>query len=262
MTELIMCKSIRYTYYCEELFVVKHKSKHSCVSTTFYDLGPKMVTKNCHFDYYFNKMVPPVILEGNNELLLANVHGPRSLQCNSQNDGLPQPATAEHTYAVVPRDILCDYQLDLEHASVLLQLGSCTHSNKTKHLTMEFVVNMGFYQLLHNKNPNLTEKVKPNLRKHPQTFGECLFKTSARQLNNPIALWQALDRIDQNDKHHIKETWEDWHSPTIVKSCVNNILIIFTSVLVGLHFCSGGFCLNTALSHPSLGLYNHPGFSP
>ena len=24
MTELIMCKSIRYTYYCEELFVVKH----------------------------------------------------------------------------------------------------------------------------------------------------------------------------------------------------------------------------------------------
>ena len=38
MTELIMCKSIRYTYYCEELFVVKHKSKHSCASAIFYDL--------------------------------------------------------------------------------------------------------------------------------------------------------------------------------------------------------------------------------
>ena len=25
MTELIICKSIRYTYYCEELFVVKQK---------------------------------------------------------------------------------------------------------------------------------------------------------------------------------------------------------------------------------------------
>ena len=24
MTELIMCKSMRYTYYCEELFAVKH----------------------------------------------------------------------------------------------------------------------------------------------------------------------------------------------------------------------------------------------
>ena len=25
LTELIMCKNIRYIYYCEELFVVKHK---------------------------------------------------------------------------------------------------------------------------------------------------------------------------------------------------------------------------------------------
>ena len=32
MTELIMCKSIRYTYYCEELFVVKHKNKQICAS--------------------------------------------------------------------------------------------------------------------------------------------------------------------------------------------------------------------------------------
>ena len=43
MTELIICKYIKYTYYyCEELFVVKHKNKHSCASAIFYDLGPKM----------------------------------------------------------------------------------------------------------------------------------------------------------------------------------------------------------------------------
>ena len=77
MTELIMCKSIKYTYYCGELFVVNHKNKHSCASAIFYDLGPKMVTKNCHFDYYFKKTEPPVILEGGNELLLANIYGPR-----------------------------------------------------------------------------------------------------------------------------------------------------------------------------------------
>ena len=29
---------------------------------------------------------------GGNKLLLANFHDPRSLQCNSQNGGLPQPA--------------------------------------------------------------------------------------------------------------------------------------------------------------------------
>ena len=76
MTELIICKSIRYTYYCEELFVVKHSNRHSCAGAIFYDLGPKMVTKNCHFDYYFNKTVK-VILEDGNKLQLANFHGPR-----------------------------------------------------------------------------------------------------------------------------------------------------------------------------------------
>ena len=33
MTELIMCKSIRCTYYCEELFVVKHRNNCSSAST-------------------------------------------------------------------------------------------------------------------------------------------------------------------------------------------------------------------------------------
>ena len=43
MTEMLMCKSIGYIYYCEELFVVKHKSKHSCASAIFYELGPQQV---------------------------------------------------------------------------------------------------------------------------------------------------------------------------------------------------------------------------
>ena len=130
---------------------------------------------------------------------------------------------------------LSDCQLHLEHASVLCQLRSCTHKNKTKHLTMECVVNMGFYQLLHNRHPKLAEKVKPNLKKCPQTFSVWLlwlFKTSARQLSKPIALWQALNEIDQNGRHHAEESVDGWHSPTIVKRPVNNIVIIFTNVLV------------------------------
>ena len=40
ISELLMCKSIRHIYYCEELFAIKHKSRHSCVSAIFYNLGP------------------------------------------------------------------------------------------------------------------------------------------------------------------------------------------------------------------------------
>ena len=168
MTELVMCKSIQYTYYCEELFVVKHKSKHSCVSVIFFDLGPKVVSRNCKFDYTYNQTVSPVILDGGRQLLLANFHGPRSLKCNSQNGGLAKPAP-EHTYAVVPRDFLCDCQFDLEHASVLHQLSSCNH-NSSNHLVMEFVVNVAFYEILRQHNPKLVSKIKLNMKAKPQVF--------------------------------------------------------------------------------------------
>ena len=61
---------------------VKYKNKHSCTSTIFYDLGPRIVTRKWHFDYYFNKTLTPVKLEGSKKLLLANFHVPRPLQCN------------------------------------------------------------------------------------------------------------------------------------------------------------------------------------
>ena len=91
ISELLMCKSIKY--YCEELFVIEHKSRHSCVSAI---LGPATITKNCKFDYYYNTTVPPVILDGGRDMLLVNFHGPRSLKCSSVNGGLAKLAS-EHT---------------------------------------------------------------------------------------------------------------------------------------------------------------------
>ena len=126
-----MCKNIRYIYYCEELFVIKHKSRQSCMSTIFYNRHPETVTKNCKFDNYYNITVPPVIIDGGSDVLLANFHGPRSLKCSSANGGLAKPAP-EHTYAVVNREFLCDCQLDMEHASVLQQLSSCSTSSSSK----------------------------------------------------------------------------------------------------------------------------------
>ena len=58
------------------------------------------------------------------------------------------PVPSQHTYAVVTRDFLWNCQLDLEHASVLHQLSTCTHRNKTKHLIMEFVVKITWYWAL------------------------------------------------------------------------------------------------------------------
>ena len=76
--------------------MVKHKSKQSCVSTIFYNLGPSVVMENCKFHYMYNATVPPVILDRGKEVLLANFYGQRSLKCASQNGGLAKPIPSTH----------------------------------------------------------------------------------------------------------------------------------------------------------------------
>ena len=71
--ELRTCKKIGYEYYCEELFVVKSKSKYSCASALYFELDKQTIKENCVFDYYYNKTdVKPSILDGGHEIVLAN----------------------------------------------------------------------------------------------------------------------------------------------------------------------------------------------
>ena len=68
-----MCKRIGYEFYCEELFVVKHKSKYSCKSAIYFDLHPDIIKETCKFDLYYNKTgITPTVLDGGNEIILAN----------------------------------------------------------------------------------------------------------------------------------------------------------------------------------------------
>ena len=72
--ELGTCKKIGYEYYCEELFVVKNKTRYSCASAIYFSLGSEIIKKNCEFDYYyFNKSnVKPTVLDGRHQIILAN----------------------------------------------------------------------------------------------------------------------------------------------------------------------------------------------
>ena len=54
LQELNTCKKIGYEFYCEELFVVRHRTKHSCKSAIYFDLGVDIIKETCEFQYYFN----------------------------------------------------------------------------------------------------------------------------------------------------------------------------------------------------------------
>jgi len=142
--ELRMCKVISHKHYCEEVFVVKHKSKFSCESALFFDLDPEVVMRQCSFKLIFNETQPPQVLDGGNYLILANMGADKRLICREHADlAAPLPPAS---YAMVHRSILCYCDLDAGLAYVLQTLGACNAS--TVQLTLHFTVNNAFYYAL------------------------------------------------------------------------------------------------------------------
>ena len=247
ISELLMCKSIRYIYYCEELFVIKHKSRHNCVSAIFYNLGPATVTKNCRFDYYYNTTVPPVILDGGRDVLLANFHGPRSLKCSSVNGGLAKPAP-ENTYAVVNREFLCDCQLDLEHASVLRQLRSCSKSSSSK-MHMKFTINLAFWEMFKKRSPNSASNIQPQYAEEVQTFSVDLYDLQIGKLDQPVDLERFMETMGTNGQkistieereaeQPMQKIMPRWLNNILVMTCtaMTTVLLIIILVLLAKHF--------------------------
>ena len=123
LPELVMCKKIRGTFYCEELFLVKHKTKLSCESAIFYNLTRDVILENCKFNYFYNTTVLPSIFDGGSHILLANMLNPKRLIC-SYDQGLAKPLPTS-SYALVSRDILCYCHLQIGLTYILKSIASC-----------------------------------------------------------------------------------------------------------------------------------------
>ena len=134
-----MCKQIRHTYHCEELFLVKHKSKHSCESAIFYKLPQDVVYSVCTFDSYYNTTVTPSVLDGGTHILLANMLSPKRLVC-SQDLHMAHPVPS-YPYVLVNRSLLCNCHLESGLTYLLESLGSCSPNPK---FIMYFTINSAF----------------------------------------------------------------------------------------------------------------------
>ena len=51
--DLRSCKRIGYEFYCEDIFVVKHKSSYSCTSAIYFNLSIDIIKTNFQFQFLF-----------------------------------------------------------------------------------------------------------------------------------------------------------------------------------------------------------------
>ena len=112
--EFRTCKRIGYEFHCEELFVVRHKSKYSCEHFIYFDLSLYIIKENCKFIFYFNKTdITLTVLDGGNEIILANWPDDKHINCNVNND-IPDKILS-HPYVLVNGSMLCNFGIVVEN---------------------------------------------------------------------------------------------------------------------------------------------------
>ena len=153
--ELRSCKKIGYEFYCKELFIVKHKSSYSCESAIYFNLTTDIIKNNCDFDFYFNNTdVTPTVLDGGDEIVLANWPNDKHLICNINND-IPIKIPS-HPYVLVNRSILCNCRIEADNHHLLESIATC--DNKITKLVMYFTINLAFTNYL-DMLPNMTDSL-------------------------------------------------------------------------------------------------------
>ena len=142
-------------FYCEELFIVKHKSSYSCESAIYFNLTMNIIRNNCDFNFYFNNTKStPTVLDGGDEIILANWPNDKHLICNINND-IPVKIPS-HPYVLVNRSILCNCGIEADNHHLLESVASC--NKRITKLTMYFTINLAFTNYL-DMFPNLTDSL-------------------------------------------------------------------------------------------------------
>ena len=178
--ELRMCKQIWHSYYCEELFLVKHKSKHSCESAIYYNLSMEVINDYCTFKYFYNTTVMPSVLDGGPQILLANLLTPKRLICTYASD-MARPVPS-HDYVLVSRSMLCNCHMESGLTYLLKSIAFC--EDASTEYTMSFALNLAFLHMIQELWPG-------NFSMLPSTI-------TSKELSFPLGLTSNSDFLSKN----------------------------------------------------------------
>ena len=136
----------------------------------YINLNAENIKGKCKFKCYYNKTdITPTVLDGVNEIILANWPNDKHIICNINND-LPVKIP-NHPYLLVNRSVLCNCGIEAENHFLLKPLAACQDTNSK--LTIYFTVNTAFVTYL-DKFPNLTESLEFLIIRYKRFFEQTL----------------------------------------------------------------------------------------
>ena len=235
-----MCKKIGYKYYCEELFVVKSKTRYSCASAIYFNLESDVIKANCEFLYYYNKTdIKPTVLDGGFQIILANWPNYRKIMC-SHNNNIPINIPG-HPYVLMNRSILCNCDVEAESNFLLESLAACEGSETKTDLEMHFTINLAFVNYFDDMIEELGIPIPRNWTTQEQILPLSIenFEISPNLINAPKTLRDLAIQY-QNKRKILDKKEQDSENPeenSKFRSFLNSFLadiLIFTAALITL----------------------------
>ena len=108
-SELKQCIKFSVMYFCEQTFLMKHTSEHTCETAIYHEQSPDLIKDKCNIQYYPELDPTPQILDAGKHILLGNIPEPWSVVC-SKNDPIPNPLEASK-YVIIKKKDLCQCSL-------------------------------------------------------------------------------------------------------------------------------------------------------
>ena len=102
LKQLPNCKKFSTTYYCENLFLVTHRSEPTCESAIYWNESSSLINEKCNFEYYHELIPEPRVLDAGDYLLLVGLLVPWSFSSTKERQ-IPNP-TEGSPYIIIKKD--------------------------------------------------------------------------------------------------------------------------------------------------------------
>ena len=138
-SELKQCIKFSVMYFCEQTFLMKHTSEHTCETAIYHEQNPDIIKDKCNIQYYPELNPTPQILDAGKHILLGNIPEPWSVVC-SKNYPIPNPLEASK-YVIIKKKDLCQCSLSAGTWFIQENIVHC-EDEASSDLQLYYTVNM------------------------------------------------------------------------------------------------------------------------
>ena len=174
-------------------------------SAIYFNLGSDIIKENCNFAYYFNKTnIKPMVLDGRNKIVLANLLDDKHIVCNEIPVKIPS-----FPYVLVNRSVLGNGRIEAINNFLLESLAACNIAESK--LVKNFMVNTAFVNYLDNLTETLQFPILLNWTTHEQTllislqssdFNTDLLKAPKTLKDFVHQFWHKKEIFDLQERHY------------------------------------------------------------